>query len=330
MLRSSILFIFCLGGLFFLPDSILALEQNISKDEKKAARVQERERVKQVFEEIYLQDRTVKKSPEWLKDAYRSLKIRRLNDIPKEEAAGYKKYLYDGDVYIVVHPGFFPFFIERKVLSSPEDSRVLPAKDIMERFSDSIAAHEKTLTVYLEQERLIKDFVQFMSVEKKLVILVLPGDYRNHLAYGYVPGVDEYMRFINEITNGSESVVYLESASWGEGSLDKNNLDVLTGFLSAIEVKNIVIGGGYIGKCLDDFTKCLRKKIDLNNIYFAPEIVTISPLEMVLDKVALLKDNHKINFKDIVKYINIVTWVGFDNPEEHPHFKKLPMYNSYR
>jgi len=77
--------------------------------------------------------------------------------------------------------------------------------------------------------------------------------------YGYISGLDEYARYINEMSNMSDTFMYMESQTNDTGFLDKNNLEILSDFLNDIGVKNIMLGGGYLGKCLDDFYESIRK-----------------------------------------------------------------------
>jgi hypothetical protein len=236
---------------------------------------QERARIKEVFREIGENNKTLKKSPEWLSRAYESIKIRKLSDIPKEEYSSYRKYLHRDGVYIIVHPGYYAFIQNKQPLPLWEYAKGFPPHNVVERFSENMAPDDLSIKIMIEQEKVLRDFIEFMSKEKKLVILILPGDYKNHLSYGYVKGHDEYARYINELTNMSESVIYMESKEYNNGFLNNENLEVMTAFLGAVGAKTVKLGGGYIGKCLNNFYESIGTKYKNNDIYFILEILSI-------------------------------------------------------
>ena len=303
-------------------------------DPKKEELKQEIERIRKLVERINEKNQNIKKSPEWLKEAYSSIKIKKLNDIPKADYNSFKQYVTNDEIYIIVHAGFFVFFDNKTTLSSPKDSEEAPSKNIPERLFEKIHPDDFALKVLQEHENLLRYFLELMSTEKKLVILILPKDYKKYLGYGYISGLDEYARYINEMSNMSDTFMYMESQTNDTGFLDKNNLEVLSDFLNDIGVKNIMLGGGYLGKCLDDFYESIRKKYSHDNVFLVPEIISIPPAGMVADTSSLLTKGGKINFKSIRKFAYRYYKLGgiaAEDPNVTPKFKRLPVaiYRAY-
>ncbi|OGW28066.1 MAG: hypothetical protein A2X59_03165 [Nitrospirae bacterium GWC2_42_7] len=293
----------------------------------KAERQQERLRIKEVFKEINETNKTLKKSPEWLTEAYSSIKIKKLNDILKEEYSSYSKYLHSSEVYIIVHPGYYAFIQNKQPLPLWEYAKGFPQNNVVERISENLSRDDISIKVMEEQEKVLRDFIEFMSKEKKLVILILPGDYKNHLSYGYVKGYDEYARYINELTNMSESVIYMESKEYNNGFLSDKDLEVLATFLNTAGAKTIKLGGGYIGKCLSNFYESIGTRYRNNDINFILEITTISPVDMGSESNRLLNKDGRINFKRVVQYYSML---GYSSKlADSIKLRRLSMYRVY-
>lgn len=238
----------------------------------------ERDRISRVVGEINDKNRNLEKTPAWLKTAYSGIKLRRLNDIPENEFAFYKKLVKDKTVHVIVHPSYYPFFENNRRLSSDNDKNAYPPKNIVERFLDSQLPDRVGLNLIKEQERVARSFIEFMSTERRLMILVIPGDYIKHMTYGYIPGIDEYARYINEITNMSYSVVYIESKEFNYGELSEQNMVILTAFLDDLGIETVLVGGGYLGRCLDGFYGNLKAK-NKYDVFVVPEISSVSPMD---------------------------------------------------
>jgi hypothetical protein len=234
--------------------------------------------VRQVLADINAKDTLQRKSADWLREAYSSLKIGKLGDMAPEDYKRYRKYVDPRDplVYIIVHPAYYAFFVNDEVLTSSRDSRILPEENIVERFCSKRSFYDYDLRLMQEQERMLKDFLEVATAEKKLVILVLPADYKAHLNYGYINGLDEYVRYINEVTHMSGSVLYMESMEYQTGYIGENDLSALSEFLREIGAKKVMLGGGFAGRCLDNFYASLQRKFDYRNIYIVPEITTVA------------------------------------------------------
>ena len=259
-------------------------------------------RIKKTFERINERNETIKRSPEWLREAYSGLKIKRLNDIPKEEYSSYKKYLYKGQLYIIVHPGFYTFFVNKSALSPKENIENFPVKNLVERLFPNIPTDSLGLKLAQENERLLRNFLEYMSEEKRLVLLILPGDYKNHITNGYPPGLDEYSRYLNDLTNKSESIIYMESENHNTGAMGKTDTEILSTFLKDIKVKRILYSGGFIGRCLDKFYTVLVDEFGFKNLYFMPELASIFPEELNDSHSYLLTKDGKTNFKGVAKF----------------------------
>lgn len=290
---------------------------------------QEIARIKETFASIDEQNRTVKKSEAWLRDAYAGIGIRRIHDIPPDEHARYRTYAMNNEVYVIVHPGYFPFFDKWEIPIPPADySNGYPSRNLVERVTADLPQEDIAYRVAREQERIERDFIEFMSVQKRLVILVLPRDYKNTATYGAMPGADEYARYINELTNRGESIVYLESIAHNDGEVRSDDLAVLMQFLKAVEAKTIYLGGGFLGKCLDGFYGSLRTVFMPSEIYYVPEITAFSPVGMVTDRVKLLTDSGKLSMKGMQKYFRSVAFNR--STGERLRWKSLPLYPVYQ
>jgi hypothetical protein len=230
----------------------------------------------------------VEDSQKWISDAYKSIKLRKLNNIPKTEYANYKKYAGKGKrLYVIVHPAYYTFFGKGDMSEHPlrrdleklqdifSEGGTLPENNLVERLYDKMAFDE-TLYVMQEQERLLRDFVEVYSTKKVLMLLILPRNYQKSL-YGYNKGHDEFARYINEITNESDSVIYMDSVTVSNGALTYDDVDVLMEFIEANEIRTIVLGGGYVGRCLEGLYESILDPFGYDHIYMVPEITAVSP-----------------------------------------------------
>ncbi|MDA8431347.1 MAG: hypothetical protein M0Z60_00115 [Nitrospiraceae bacterium] len=265
--------------------------------------------MKKLIADINEKDNAQKESQAWLKEAYGGLKIRRMDNIPPAEYATYGRFLDSQDrrVYVVVHPAFYAFFMNNRVLSSESDRDVLPSKNIVERLYEQrevSSVFDRSFDLMQEQEMALRDFLETMSAEKKLVIVILPKDYREHLSYGYVKGLDEYTRYINEITNMSESVLYTESVSYDVGALSEDSAKMLALFFKDVDAKSVLVGGGFAGRCQEAFIGSLTKEVAPGMLYVMPEVSAISADDLAGGEADnLLTKKGKLNFREIARNI---------------------------
>jgi len=85
----------------------------VKAPKEESAYQKEARRIKEIFQEIKTGNSSLKRSPEWLKEAYSGLHIRDLRSIPKESFKDFRQSLYNSNVYIIVHPGYYAFFHEK-------------------------------------------------------------------------------------------------------------------------------------------------------------------------------------------------------------------------
>jgi hypothetical protein len=276
--------------------------------------------ISRILSDIEKRNKEVEDDPEWIENAYEGLLVRRLNNVSEREYSKYKKYLDTDAVYILVHPGFFSFFHYPKKLRRSEADAVSEF-NIVELL---LKKRPKTAEFALlqAQERRMRDFIEFKSAQKKLIIMIIPKDYREYSGYTYRKSRDEYMRYLNEITNFSESVLFVESRSPNRGYLSEADAIRLVEFLLSVEAKTVYVGGGYVGRCLEDFYTLLTREYGGEGIYVVPELSDLSPREINGDIArALLRPDGSID--------KAVAWRQmkadiFDVQETIPKFKTLP------
>ena len=236
--------------------------------------------VQAILDEIQKRNSTVEDDPKWIRKAYNGLMVRKLNNISEREYKKYAKYLDEDDsVYIIVHPSFFPFFHYNGSLPDLDKEGFVPKHNIVDRLL-SMSPPDERLAVLQAQERRTRDFIEFMSTREKLVIVVVPRNYNKYRGYLYRKGPDEYTRYLNEITNLSDSIIFAESRSPNLGYLTNEDGIRMMEFLLSIKAKNIYIGGGYIGRCLEDFYVLMTEEFGKEDIYIIPELSDVSPKEL--------------------------------------------------
>ncbi len=271
-----------------------------------------------VLRTIEERNATVESQPDWRSRAYQKFMIKDLDSIDEGEYEGYARYLDNGSAYIVVHPAYYTFFNDDSL--SSENSPGVTGENALERFLSEGAYTSKSRLIKA-QEKQIRDFLEYMSTDKKLVILILPYDYRDFPAYKYKKEKDEYMRFINEVTNGSDSVIYLYSKSPNRGTLTEKNRRELLKFLYAIKTKQILLGGGYVGRCIEDFYKDIEQYYSYEKLYLVPEITAISPADVSSGTASdMLKSDGTI---DVGKLSADIRGNAVGNQEVIPRIKNL-------
>ncbi len=235
-------------------------------------------KINDILIEVEVRNKEVEDDPAWIEKSYEGLMVRRLTNVSEREFPKYKKFLDEGSVYILVHPGFFSFFhYPRKLRRSASDdlSEFNVVEMLLKRRTKSAE-----FALLQAQERRTRDFVEFKSTQKKLLIMVIPQNYKEYSGYTYRKNLDEYMRYLNEITNFSESVLFVESRSPNRGSLSDDDANRLVEFLLSVDAKTVYLGGSYVGRCLEDFYTLLTREYGSEGIYVVPELSDISPREL--------------------------------------------------
>lgn len=202
------------------------------------------------------------------------LKAKYLRDITQDEYFHYKKYLDNGLAYVMVHPGYYRFFHKRM-------------KDLKE---ESPLIHEYMIS----QTREEAEFLRQVSSERKLVVLILPGkEYP-----------DEYLNYLNDIIIDGESVLYLKSVKINSGKLSPSDRSKLAVFFESIGAKQVIVGGGYVGRCQEKVYTTLLKKLGEEKVAIAPEISSISPNDLSDATVKMFtKQDGSLDFRVISAFI---------------------------
>ncbi len=259
---------------------------------------------------------TIEDNPGWLNSAYERFMIKALSEINEEDYPSYARYLDNGSVYIIVHPAYYTFF--QRPLSPLEDES-LSTENELERLLSEKNYSPKTALIKA-QERALRDFLEYASTTKRLVILVLPGGYRNYAGYKFKGLRDEFRRYINEVTNESHSVIYLYSKRPNRGLLGEKDLARLLKFLTAVRPKNILIGGGYLGRCVEDFWRTLEPFYP-DRLYLVPELIAISPSDMgMFQAYGMLRSDGTV---DIEKLTEGIKNNSIGNQEIQPRLENI-------
>lgn len=237
------------------------------------------EYVSSIVDKVEERNKNVEDTKQWIDESYSGLMLRRMVNVSSGEYKSYKQYLDDGAVYIIVHPAYFTFFHYTKNLrrSTDENDDKLNIVELLLKRRPSTPQ----FAVMQAQERRMRDFIEFKSTEKKLIILVVPQKYFDYSGYTYKGSQqDEYMRYLNEIANMSPSVLFVESRDPNRGYLTDDDAMKLMEFLMSVDAENVYIGGGYVGRCLEDFYSLLTDEYGKEGIYVLPGLSDISPREL--------------------------------------------------
>lgn len=232
--------------------------------------------------EIRERNETIEQHPEWVSRATKDFMIRSLEDMSEAEYANYRAYLDEGAMYVIVHPAYYVFFQGRDPFYAGTNA--------VDAFIGE-RAYSTTARFLQEQERATRDFLEVTSTRKRLVVLVLPGNYRDYEGFVYRELPDEFARYINGVTNGSDSVLYVFSEKPNKGSLPAKTKERLTKFINAVQPTTILVGGGYVGRCESDFYKQLSGSTTSGEVMIAGELSVLSPEDVRrLDLANYLRD----------------------------------------
>jgi hypothetical protein len=255
---------------------------------------------KDVIEAVEKRNSSVEKDPNWIDFSYSGISIKKLNDVPDEEYPSYGKYVDNESVYIIVHPAYYLFFHNKKpqITRSPYNLY----SNIMDLFIDE-KLDDPILKLAQVQQKNEKNFIEYITADEKLLILILPKNYREHQSYAYGEEFDEFARYINEITNSAKSALYIESNSSASGKLLTDDLIMLLTFLEKIGAKRIFIGGGYVGRCQKDFYNYISSFFPSDDYFIVPEISTFSPSDISSGKAAHFLDGEEINLTSASEFI---------------------------
>lgn len=221
-----------------------------------------------------------------------ALSVRHLRDIQPGPGDTAKT----DDAYIIVHPSYYLFFQKKPYVIEPSDT-----KNITQSFAEMDFPAENTMLNLMKfYESREMAFLSSARNDQKLVILVIPGKYERSRSYLYKPDdendADEYARYINEATFGADTVLYLESQDTNSGKIARKDMATLIQYLKQKNVQNIFIGGGYVGRCQEEFYRSLSKEWPESSIALMPELSAFSPNDLT-DATAkmLLMPDMKLN-----------------------------------
>jgi hypothetical protein len=200
------------------------------------------------------------------------LNINNLNDLPKDL---YIDISEKTNAYIIVHPSYYIFMDEKPFFIKPERKRSIVVS-FLENHNLDKSSFIRLMKVY---ERNEMNFITSATRDKKLVILVLPGSYYTSNKYVYKDPLieDPYAAYLNEVTRNTASIFYLETVSATSGQISEQDASVLITFLRTIGTTNVYIGGGYVGRCQEEFYKILARIWPRENLALIPEISAFSP-----------------------------------------------------
>ncbi len=257
------------------------------------------ENLEEILKEIEARNETVETHPEWLFSATQGLMLRNLDDLSESDYPAYRKYLDDGIFYIIVHPAYSVFFNDGEPYRSDDN----PVDAFL-----SERMFSKYRKFVQEQERSLRDFLEITSTRKRLVLLVLPGDYGDYSGFVYTGMADEYARYINSVTNGSESVLYLFSEKPFRGYLQDRSRQRLVRFIETVRPKNILLGGGYLGRCVEDFYRQLTASIGPEDVSVVAEITSIGSEDLKKISIEDFLKEDKLNIamlKEVIQSVNM-------------------------
>ncbi len=187
------------------------------------------------------------------------LKIKHVSEIPQSAYFHYKDLSAAGKAYIMVHPGYYLYFQKKKL--TPENA----SKELIDFFDEQIKTEE--------------DFFRLARQTNELVIIVLPGRKLK----------SSYVAYLNRLTQGQPNFLYIYSKNKRTGDLPSSEEAVLESFLQELGVKEVIVGGGYVGRCESRTYRDLLS-MDGINIAISPEISFFSPSDISEATVRMLKN----------------------------------------
>lgn len=181
-------------------------------------------------------------------------------------------------VTVIVHPGYALFFREEH----------------KNRFTQ---ATYDLLKFQLDNEA---QFMTRTAANGNLMILVLPGNYDQE---SIAPR--SYTNFLNTTVGNSPTVFQVFSEDANSGTLSTETLIVLYSFLRVAGIREIYVGGGFIGRCQREFYSQLVTYLDKESAYVVPEISSISPDDITeREASAILAGMRQRDYGPVVRFID--------------------------
>lgn len=227
-----------------------------------------------------------------------ALRIKNIHSVNADFIQNLIKTAATDEVYFIVHPSYYLFFHENAVQTARNDSL-----NVVQVFINSVLPQSPPLLQLMrEYERSQMEFISSSKMKKRIVILVLPGGYLNSKQYTYQQGTDEYARYLNQFANDSDTLLYLESVTTTSGRLTVYDQRALQNFLKEIGVAKILVGGGYVGRCQEEFYKYLLESWPENKLAIVPELSAFSPSDISESTAKMLLTSEKKLNPWAVKY----------------------------
>lgn len=226
--------------------------------------------------------------------------VTNVRDLTQKNIKDLSNKLDTSEVYIVVHPSYYIFFHEKDEQIMTDASKTAVETFIETEYNDVSPARH----LMKEYEKAEMQFISSANIQKKVVILLTPGNYTSSPQYLFKDGPDPYAQYINSLTRNSESIFYIESWSVSSGKMFQEDQAALLNFLSGIGAKKIYIGGGYVGRCQNDVYNFLAQTWSRDDIAIISEISAFSP-DDVSDPTAkmLLTAKMKLNSAAVNSFI---------------------------
>lgn len=221
-----------------------------------------------------------------------AIKIKNIQSLTADSRQILAKHAAAEEIYFIVHPSYFLFFHEDSFIASRDGSL-----SVVQIFIDSVRPQSPPIIQLMkEYERTQMEFISSSKSKKRIIILILPGGYLNSKQYIYREGTDEYARYLNQIALDSDTLFYLESVNSTSGKLASDDQRVLQNFLKDIGAARISVGGGYVGRCQEEFYKYLLEIWPEDKLAIVPELSAFSPND-ISDSTAkmLLTSEKKLN-----------------------------------
>lgn len=257
-------------------------------------------RLKNIIAGVDQRNLTVEKDPDWIEWSYGEIGVRKLNTVSPDKYSRYAKYVKNGTIYIIVHPAYYVFFNKNApVIQRETDDKTSGVLDLLIGQISRDAASQFVLQQQINE----KNFIEYVSADERLLILILPNDYKKQSNYRYAALKDEYARYINEITNGSESVLSIESKSSTGGDLSTDDIIMLLSFIKKIGAGTIFVGGGYVGRCQMEFYNNMTLFSAGSDYFIVPEISVLSPEDITERTFPDFLNIGRINFQNVTEFI---------------------------
>lgn len=223
-----------------------------------------------------------------------------LRAVPRDSFAGLADNAQTREIYLIVHPSYYIFFHDKERLVPYAESKNVVESFLETQFSDT----DTVLHLMKEYEKAEMQFLADAKADRKLVVLILPGNHATAPQYLYKDAPDAYARYVNQMTRDAETIFYIESKNASTGKLSDADKEALLAFIRAVNARTVFIGGGYIGRCQKEVYNLLAEEWSDKNVAIVPEISAFSPADLTEATARmLLTPDMKINKPALSSFI---------------------------